>query len=48
MGIFLLDVVSWHLCQVVNINGNLVYNQTWFNVLADRLIFEKLLGRFRD
>ncbi|MGL3104910.1 hypothetical protein [Bradyrhizobium sp. BR 1432] len=46
--VFLLDIVSWHLCQVVNINGSLVYNQTWFNVLADRFIFEKLLDRFRD
>ena len=46
--VFLFDVVSWHLCQVVNINGHLVYNQTWFNTLADRFIFEKLLDRFRE
>jgi hypothetical protein len=46
--VFLLDVVSWHLCEAINLNGHLVYNQTWFNTLADRFIFEKLLDRFRD
>ena len=46
--VFLLDVISWHICEVTNINGHVVYNQTWFNVLADRFIFEKLLDRLRD
>jgi hypothetical protein len=46
--VFLLDVISWHICEVTNINGHLVYNQTWFNVLADRFILEKLLDRLRD
>jgi len=47
-GIFMIDVVSWHLCEVIGVHSNLVYNQTWFNVLADRFTFEKLLDRFRD
>jgi hypothetical protein len=47
-GVFLLDVASWHLCEVMNITGNIVYNQTWFNVLANRFIFQKVLERFRD
>jgi hypothetical protein len=46
--VFLLDVISWHICEVTNINGHTVYNQTWFNVLADRFVFEKLLDRLRD
>jgi hypothetical protein len=46
--VFLIDVASWHLCEVMNITGNLVYNQTWFNTLANRFIFEKILDRFRD
>ena len=46
--VFLVDVASWHLCEVMNITGNLVYNQTWFNTLANRFIFEKILDRFRD
>ena len=44
VGIFLLDVVSWHLCEVVNVNGHLAYNQTWFNVLPK--INELMGGRF--
>lgn len=46
--VFLLDVASWHLCEVMNITGNTVYNQTWFNVLANRFIFQRILERFRD
>jgi hypothetical protein len=46
--VFLLDVASWHLCEVVGLTGNLVYNQTWFNVLANRFITQKILENFRD
>jgi hypothetical protein len=41
-------VASWHLCEVMNITGNVVYNQTWFNVLANRLITQKILEKFAD
>jgi hypothetical protein len=46
--VFLLDVASWHLCLVIGLTGNIVYNQTWFNVLANRFITQKVLERFRD
>jgi hypothetical protein len=44
--VFLLDVASWHLAQVVGLTGNIVYNQTWFNVLANRFITQKILESF--
>jgi hypothetical protein len=46
--VFMFDVVSWHICEVTNINAHVVYNQTWFNVLADRFTLEKPLDRVRD
>lgn len=46
--VFLLDVASWHLCEVVTMTGNIVYNQTWFNVLANRFITQGIMERFRD
>jgi hypothetical protein len=46
--VFLLDVASWHLFEVIGLTGNIVYNQTWFNVLANRFITQKILERFRD
>lgn len=46
--VFLLDVASWHLCEVIGLTGNIVYNQTWFNVLANRFITQKILEKFRD
>jgi hypothetical protein len=47
-GVFLLDVASWNLSQVLTISANEAYNRAWFNTLADRFIFEKLLDRFRN
>jgi hypothetical protein len=46
--VFLLDVASWHLCEVVSMTGNIVYNQTWLNVLANRFITQNILEKFRD
>ncbi|MGX1105442.1 hypothetical protein [Bradyrhizobium elkanii] len=46
--VFLLDVATWHLSVVVGVTGNMVYNETWFNTLANRFIFEKVLERFRN
>ena len=33
---------------MVGHTGNIVYNQTWFNVLANRFVTQKILERFRD
>jgi hypothetical protein len=45
--VFLLDVVSWHLTEVVLIGGNGIYNRVWFDTLADRFILEKLFNRIK-
>jgi hypothetical protein len=46
-GVFLLDVVSWHLSQVITIIATESYNRSWLNTLSDRFILEKLLDRVR-
>ncbi len=42
-GVFLLDVVSWHLCELVIYVGNGVYNRVWIDTLTHRFFYEKLL-----
>jgi hypothetical protein len=46
--VFLLDVTSWHIVQVLLIDGQQTRNNAWADLLANRFIFEKILERFRD
>lgn len=46
--VFLLDVISWHLCQVVTVAAEAGYNKGWFNTLSDRIFLENLFDRVRD
>lgn len=46
--IFVLDALSWHLCEVIMFSGNSVYNRVWHDTLSNRLAFEKLVERYRS
>jgi hypothetical protein len=46
--VFLIDVVSWNLGELIVTITAASSNQQWHSTLTDRLIFEKLLDRFRD
>jgi hypothetical protein len=45
--VFLLDVVSWHLCEAVSIVGNSIYQHVWFDTLTNRFVFEKATDRVK-
>jgi hypothetical protein len=46
--VFVLDVASWHLSQVILIAADSVYNRVWHDTLSNRLFYEKLFDRIRD
>jgi len=46
--VFLLDVATWHLGQLMIIATGQSANTAWHSTLSNRFIFEKLLDRFRD
>ncbi|TCU75253.1 hypothetical protein EDE08_103473 [Bradyrhizobium sp. R2.2-H] len=46
--VFLIDVVSWTVGELIVTINAASSNQQWHSTLTDRLIFEKLLDRFRD
>ena len=45
--VFLLDVISWHLCLVMDLTGAAVYNQVWFDTLTNRFTLEKLADKVK-
>lgn len=45
--VFLLDVVSWHLCQVIEMSAEGVYNRVWIDTLQDRFFIDGLLEDVR-
>lgn len=45
--VFLLDVASWHLSQVMFIATTQASNFQWHSTLADRFILQELLERVR-
>lgn len=45
--VFLLDVVSWHLCEAMGLTGAAVSNEAWFDTLTNRFILEKLADRIK-
>jgi len=45
--IFLLDVASWHLSEVVAFYTHSVYNRVWHDTLTHRFFYEYLLDRIK-
>ena len=42
VSVFLLDVVSWHLSEVVAFYTHSVYNRVWHDTLTNRFLLEYL------
>lgn len=45
--VFLIDVVSWHLCQIIYWASEGVYNRVWANTLQDRFFVDGILEDVR-
>lgn len=45
--VFLMDVVSWHLCQMIYLTGEGIYNRVWANTLQDRFFIDGILEDVR-
>ena len=48
MIVFLIDVASYQILQVVTISNETVYVRVWKDTLTNRLFYEKLFERIRD
>lgn len=48
MLVFLLDVASFHILQVVTISSEGVYTRVWHDTLANRIFYQKLFDKIRD
>jgi hypothetical protein len=46
--VFLIDVATYHLLQVMVISNESVYSRVWRDTLANRFFYQKLLEDFRD
>jgi hypothetical protein len=46
--IFLLDVASWHLSEVVAFYSHHVYNRVWHDTLTNRFFYEYLWDRLKS
>jgi len=47
VSVFLLDVVSWHLSEVVAFYTHSVYNRVWHDTLTNRFLLEYLSDRIK-
>ena len=47
VSIFLLDVASWHLSEVVAVYTHGVYNRVWHDTLTHRFLLEYLSDRIK-
>jgi hypothetical protein len=48
MIVFLLDVASYQIVQVVTISNESVYARVWADTLTNRLFYEKLFDKIRE
>jgi hypothetical protein len=48
MIVFLLDVASYQIVQVVTISNESVYARVWADTLTNRLFYEKLFEKIRE
>jgi hypothetical protein len=48
MLVFLIDVASYQVIQVVAISTEGVYTRVWRDTLTNRLFYERLFEKFRD
>ena len=48
MLVFLIDVASYHILQVITISTEGVYTRVWRDTLTNRLFYERLFERIRD
>jgi hypothetical protein len=46
--VFLVDVASYQIIQVVNISTEAVYTRVWRDTLTNRLFYEKMFEKIRD
>lgn len=45
--LFVLDVVSWNICEAISLTGGALYNHVWLDTLTNRFILEKLADRVK-
>ena len=45
--VFLIDVASYHILQVITISTEGVYTRVWRDTLTNRLFYERLFEKFR-
>jgi hypothetical protein len=48
MIVFLIDVASYQILQVITISNETVYARAWKDTLTNRLFYEKLFEKIRD
>ena len=45
--VFLLDVATWYVAEMIRFHGAVAHNYVWLNTLTDRFILEKLIENVR-